>query len=144
MNWLPVFDYGSDPLALAHLALTLPPSRIDWSSSAVGGADVAASGVGEAFEIRRDRVARLRLRFWESEYAAVEAWFAWAQGTMQPFDLTFDAGDPATKRTVRLFSPVLGEGDFAPERSDLPLVLELEVAVCTTDGAAFGLSWTGG
>lgn len=96
------------------LNFTYPSSPHNYESTGVGGHDVSAGGVPEAYEIRRDQILLWTLVFTESEWLSVETWLRLAQ--QQQFSFTFRPDkDVATEFTVYLDSPKLGD-PIKPER----------------------------
>ena len=107
----------------------------DMSSRGFGGSDVSAAGVPAAFEIRRDNLLRLTLRFPEHEWDDVERVVRHLQlagsATFYP-----DQDDTSIAYTVYGESPAMGS-EIRPRRSDFPRVLELDVTVRRTTDAIF-------
>lgn len=108
----------------------------------VGSADVSASGIPEAFEIRWDYIREVRLPFFESQLIVVEEWFRWAQNSASSFEwYSFQSEEYA--RDVYLHSPMLGQGGFNPERDQkYPGLFWVTVQLRTVDGLPFADSWS--
>lgn len=116
---------------------TLPPRAWTPSDNSIGGSRIAASGTPAAYLVRRDAQLEITLRFYESEWAAVDNLIAWGQSA-QPITWAPEASDPGTTVDVYLDSPGPGER-FSPTRSDFPRVFELTITVRGKDGA---VPWT--
>lgn len=88
-------------------------------SRGVGDYGQVASGAAESYKLRREQLTRLRLRFYESEWAAVAAWIEWAQDNAgTPFTFRFDQSNAATEYTnVYLDAPKMGE-EIDPQPDD--------------------------
>lgn len=137
--FIPSITYGA-----TTFDFTLPINAFVQESNGIGNGDEAASGIGAAIEIRRDHIARVMLRFAESEYADVEDYVSWAQKNRHlTHTFQFDQDDATTIRTVRWHGPQLGTA-FSPARRDAYLgVLEFEITLRRADGSRFDLNWSG-
>ena len=128
----PRFVYTHSVAGAQDLTLSLPSRPWDFGSHGIGGADVAGSGVPAAFEIRRDYILFLTIRFDESEWEDVERLVRQIQhaGT-----ITFYPDATAgTNRTMYGHSPKMGEL-VRPRRTDEPSTLELDIALRRTTEA---------
>lgn len=125
------------------LLFTQPATPFSYEDEGVGGSGVAASGIGEAFEVRRDYVRGLTLAFLESELAAVEAWIRWAQTAgPTPFTFRFDQADALTEHEAYLHRPGLRDG-FKPTRKQYKPGFELSIAVRhAVASTPFSGTWT--
>lgn len=98
----------------------------------VGGSDVAAGGAKAAFQIRRDSLWHLTLRFREREWGNVERLIAHLQGdgsvTFYPDRLRSES------HTIYGVSPEMGE-EVTPRPSDEPSVQEIDITVRPTTAA---------
>jgi hypothetical protein len=132
------FDYESE------YAFQLP--QLPWTPArgGVGGSDVAASGIPEAYVIRRDRIHRQRWRVLESELAIFDALLDWCQDSGQPAYVRADADIEATERLVYLQAPRWEDGaDVEYARDDaFPHAFVIEIAWRTEDGSPWALSWS--
>lgn len=140
MKWQPRVVYPSG--GGTTVDFTLPQAGWIFDSPGVGGGDETGTGVPVSYEIRRDRIAHLTLRFRESEWPAVEAWVEWAQGPDRSFDFRFDQDDVATEHTCYLHSPRMGES-VRPRRAERHGTYEIDVAIRTTDGSKFDVRYYG-
>lgn len=127
----------TDALGAVDYTMSLPQRPWDFGSrvpAGAGGMEVSGSGVPAAYEIRREYLLHLTLRFAESEWATVERLLRHLQragsATFYP-DAT--AGD---NHTVYGESPAMGE-EIRPRRSDEPSTLEIDVTVRRTTEAIF-------
>lgn len=138
LDWMARVVYDA-----TELLFTWQTPPWDIADEAEGGSDVAASGIPEAYEIRRDYILTLRLPFFESEYAAVEAWIHWAQTSGQTFTFGFDQADAEeTDREVYLHAPLITDG-FRPTRDQFVDLFWIEVSLRTADGLPFDANWSG-
>ena len=121
--------------AAVDFSHSIPQRPWNFGSRGEGGSDVAASGVPAAFEIRRDYLLHLTLRFTTAEWDDVERLVRHLQrggsATFYP-----DQDVPGTSHVVYGESPALGE-EIRPRRSDEPSILELDVTVRRTTQAIF-------
>lgn len=129
----PRFTY-TDSVGSVDLTLSLPQRPWGFGSQGVGGSDVAGSGIPAAFEVRRDYLVHLTLRFDESEWAAVERLVRHLQraGSVVFYPDT-SAGD---NHTMYGHSPTLTE-EIRPRRTDEPSTLEIDVTVRRTTEAIY-------
>ena len=136
LGWIPKFTY-EDCGVSTDLTLTIPMRNWEYASMPNGGFDRAASGVGEAFVVRHDRIYALKLRFTEEEWVeGVEPMIKILTSQEQAFTVQLDKDDAATADTVRLVSPVAGT-QVRPTANDFPVVLELTLELMTSSGNAF-------
>lgn len=124
-----------DDNAVVDYTMALPQGEWDFESRGTGGHDVSAGGVPVAYEIRRDHVLHLTLRFPEQEWPDVERLVRHLQrdgsATFYP-----DQADEGTSHTVYGESPKMGE-EIRPRRGQEPSTLELDIAVRRTTSAVF-------
>lgn len=122
----------TDAAGAVDWSMSLPQRPWGYGSRGLGGSEVAGSGVPAAYEIRRDYLLHLTLRFAESEWTNLERVVRHLQragsATYYP-DAT--AGD---NHTVYGESPAMGEEIF-PRRSDEPRTLEIDVTIRRTTQA---------
>lgn len=133
--WRPSFTYVDCDVPQSF-TLILPQRAWAYRAMAVGGHDVATSGVDESFVLRHDRAYRLTIRCTETEWVeSLEPMIKvlWAQA--QAFTIRFDQADAATDETVRLVSPWMDEG-VEPTPVEPGGVLEFELVVRSDDGSA--------
>jgi hypothetical protein len=125
-----VYDDGS----AVDFSMTLPQLPWDFGSRGIGGSDVAGSGVPASYEIRRDYLLHLTLRFTEAEWTNVERLVRHLQrngsATLYPDQLQ------GTTHTVYGELPVMGD-EIRPRRSAEPSTLELDVTVRRTTQTVF-------
>lgn len=122
LPWTPDITYDA-----YYLRLSLPCRPWVTASRGIGGVEVSAAGVPAAYEVRRDQIARVSLRFREWEWPQVQAWIEWAQRTAQPFRFRFDWDHSETEYLAYLDAPRMGE-DVAPRRStEFPEAMEIDV-----------------
>lgn len=130
----PRWVYTDSDGAVDYLMST-PQRPWNFGSLGLGGSDISAAGVPAAFEIRRDHLLHLTLRFPESEWDDVERLVRHLQragsATFYP-----DQDDTSVAHTVYGDSPKLGE-DIEPRRSGFPAILELDISVRRTTDAVF-------
>ena len=128
MEWRPEVQWD-----VYLLRLELPMRPAQPVSRGIGGSERSAAGVVAAYEVRRDRLLRLTLRFLESEQQQVEAWLEWAQATGRTFTVLLDQDDPSTAVTCYLEAPAMGD-EIAPVRSaEFPEAMELTVELRYAD-----------
>lgn len=126
-----------------ELELELPQFPWNRGRGGVGGSDTAASGIVEAYNIRRDRIMWLRLRVLESEMAAFDAFLDWAQDSGEPFLFRFDTDVSATEYSVYLQSLRWEDAEEIQHERDgeyQPLFV-IPLAIRTELGGAFNVSW---
>jgi len=122
LPWTPDITYD-----VYYLRLSLPCRPWVTASRGIGGVEVSAAGVPAAYEVRRDQLVRVTLRFHEWEWEQVAHWIEWAQRTAQPFRFRFDRDHSETEYTVYLESPAMGD-DVVPRRStEFPEAMEIDV-----------------
>ena len=136
LEWVPKVTYDNCGTPVVF-TLALPQMAWRYSSKDLGGHDVAASGVGESFVIRHDRVLTLTWRFTEEEWVeTVEPFFQTVHAQAQAFTIQADQSDVATAKLVRLVRPQTGDS-IEPRPNPYDGVLDLEFVVRTDDGSAF-------
>ena len=115
--------------------MSLPQRPWGHGSQALGGSMVSAAGTPESYEIRRDYLMDLVLRFPESEWTNVERLVRHLQrsgsATWYP-----DQGDAGTSHTVYGVSPAMGE-PIRPSRTDDIGTLELAITIRRTTSTIF-------
>jgi len=117
------------------LTLDTPMGYWEPESKGIGGSDLSAAGIPEAFQIRRDELLHVRLRFTESEWSDVRDFIVWAQTNAQTFDFYPDQGS-GTNYECYLHAPELREG-FRPSRMSDPAFYELTIVLRKADGTVF-------
>ena len=125
LPWMPEIVWGDHGEQLLRPALPCRP----WVtvSRGIGGSETSAAGIPAAYEVRRDRLARVTLRFFEWEWQQAEAWIEWAQRTARTFAFRFDRDHSETEYTVYLESPAMG-AEIAPRRSaEFEAAMEIDV-----------------
>lgn len=114
----------------------IPQRPWDPSEVGVGGSDVAGSGIPAAYEIRRDYLLTLNLRFRESERADVMRFLRHLQrggsATVYP-----DQAVAGTSHAVYGHAPKLDEEVRPTRDASDPSILELPVTVRRTTQAEF-------
>lgn len=137
----PKAQYGYD------LESTFEPSlpMFPWNRgrSGEGGSDTAASGIPEAFVIRRDYVRWFRLRILESEMDAWDTFLNWAQDSGEPFNFWLDRENDATEHSVYLHSLRWEDGEEVQHERDgqyLQLFV-VSIALRTSDGGQWLSGW---
>jgi len=114
-------------------------STTDWSSRlpvrawervtpTIGGHRISAAGTPASYIVRRDHILLVPLRFFETEWADVQALIAWGQSgellTWYP-----DALDAGTSFSVYMHSPAAGE-DITPSRDGTyPGLLDITIGL---------------
>jgi hypothetical protein len=139
LPWIPQIEYDicGSPVTLL---MSLPQRPWDYVSQGAGGSDQAASGVQEAFQIRRDRGRRVRIRFYEEEWPDLELMLTVVQRQASTIHYTFDVLDSTTRHEFRLIDPAMGDG-IIPSRSDQPGILELDMELHEVDGLEVGVHY---
>jgi hypothetical protein len=116
--------------------ITLTYAQRPWrpGSRGVGGSDVSAAGVPEAFEVRRDERLKLRLRFTEAEWTNVRRMIVHGQnaGTIT----FYPDADLGTNHTVYLDEPKMGE-EIDPQPTDTHGIYEIAITIRRTTEVAF-------
>ncbi len=128
----------------SELELELPLFPWQEGRGGVYGSDTAASGIPEAYVIRRDRIRWFRFRVYEHELPAFDEWLDWAQESGQPFNFRTDVDEASTEASVYLHSPRFEDAAEVQYERDpefpqcwiIPVALRLEV-----DGS-WGPTWT--
>lgn len=130
----PRWIYTDSDGAVDYL-MGIPARPWGFGSRGLGGSDTSAAGVPAAFEIRRDYLLHLTLRFPVSEWDDVERLVRHLQragsATFYP-----DQDDTSVVHTVYGEAPAMGE-PIQPRRSSEPSTLELDVSVRRTTAAIF-------
>lgn len=140
----PYFAWGfSESETLSELTLEYPMRPWKPGRGGVGGSATAASGIPEAYKIRRDRIAWLELRVLESELPAFDTWLDWAQDYGEAFTFRFDVDLPSTEYQVYLHSPRWEDAEEVQYERDAeyPGMFVIPVAIRTELGGALGASW---
>lgn len=122
LPWTPDIEWDT---YLLRLSLPCRP----WTpvSRGVGGSETSAAGIPAAYEVRRDRLLRVTLRFFEWEWQQVEAWLEWAQRTARTSRVRLDRDRPETEYTVYIEAPAMG-AEIAPRRSaEFEAAMEIDV-----------------
>ncbi len=130
-----VYDDGS----AVDYSMSIPQRPWDFGSRGIGGSDSSAAGVPAAFQIRRDYLMHLRLRFPEGEWDDVERLVRHLQragsATFYP-----DQDRALPSHTVYGVTPALGE-EIRPRRSDEISTMELDITIRrTTSSGSSGIS----
>lgn len=136
----PKIIYGYD--LESDLTLELP--MLPWSRGrgGVGGSDTAASGIPEAFMIRRDRIRWFKLRVLESEMDAFDAFLDWAQDSGEPFDFWLDQDVFETSHSVYLQSLRWeDEQEIQHDRDEYLPMFVISMALRTEDGSQWNTTW---
>lgn len=120
----PRFSYGSG----SNLVLRLPTTAYDYAIGNIGGDIESDAGLRTAFFVRRDELLTFDLRFFESEWTAVQAFLNFAQ-TGEAFTWYPDALDTTISKIVRLVSPVVGTTYAARPHPEYPKVQLLTLTV---------------
>ena len=126
----------TDSVGAVNYLMSLPSRAWSPNERALGGSDVAGSGVPAAYEVRRDYFMSQVLRFPESERASVTRLVRHLQragsATWYP-----DQDVGGTSHTVYGHAPAMGE-DIEPTRDpNEPSTLELAITVRRTTQAEF-------
>lgn len=126
-----VYDDG----AAVDYTMSLPARPWTIVERGEGGSDVSGAGVPASFEVRRDYLTKLTLRFPEGEIDDVTRLVRHFQrsGTATYYP---DVDVGGTSHAVYGDSPKMGE-PIEPRRSDEPGTLELDVVVRRTTASAF-------
>lgn len=119
-------------------AVTVPftiPMRL-WEpvmTGAVAGMATSAAGIPETWRTRRDEKVVVKLRFKESEWAALATFLRWAHDTSGSFQFFFDATNTVTGSpvTVYLDKPTITD-DVRPARGETKGTFELELTLRST------------
>lgn len=115
---------------------TIPMRLWEPDSHAVGGEGVSAAGIPEAFIIRRDEKAHLKLRFTESEWAAVRTWLIWAhnnRATAFTFYFQRSPDLPVGGIAAYLDAPKATDS-IKPTRGETKGTWDLEITIRSTTG----------
>lgn len=126
--------------SVVYNAITVPfsiPMRLwDPESKGHGGEGVSGAGIPESFEIRRDELVRLKLRFTESEWAAVRTWLIWAhrnRSTAFTFYFQRSPDLPVGGVSCYLETPKLTDS-IKPTRGETKGTFEIDVTLRSTTG----------
>jgi hypothetical protein len=139
--WRPKLTYSGGTLTVG-----LSQRPFDEGLQAFGaGIDWSAALVPSSWVTAWAYVLTVRIRFWESQRAAVLTYLKAVLTSSESHTLRLDADDGATQFTVYLVSPELGSSEsIAPTRSsEVTGMLEMELKYRRTNNAAFGLNFTG-
>jgi hypothetical protein len=111
-------------------------------SKVTGGYGVAASGATASYTQRRDQMMSAMLRFYASEWAAIAAWFEWAQDNAGvPFNFWLDQTNSATNFPCYLDAPHTTQ-DVKPSRStEWHDMFEQEITLRSSVGTRFPANW---
>lgn len=119
------------------LQLRLPCQPWAPVSKGIGGHDTSGSGIPVAFQLRRDQMCQVTLRFYEAEWPGIEAWLAWAQSTAASFAFRLDGNDATSQHTCYLETPSMGD-EIAPTRDDGTIgAYTIDVRLRDTSGTRF-------
>lgn len=126
----------TDSVGAVDYSMSMPQRPWDIEEVALGGSDVAGSGIPAAYEIRRDYLMHLTLRFPESERASVTRLVRHLQrggsATMYP-----DQDVVGTSHTVYGHAPAMGEPVRPTRHPEEMSTLELPITVRRTTQAEF-------
>lgn len=140
-RWRPRLAYSGGVLTFA-----LSQRPFDEGVQAFGaGYEESAALVPSAWVTTWAHVLTVRVRFWESERAAVLSYLRTVMESAEPHTIRLDAGNVATEFAVYLVAPKLGGEVVAPTRSggDTVGLYEMEWQYRRTNGAAFDLNYYG-
>jgi len=124
------------------LDFTIPPTPPEPASNGIGGSDESGSGLVAAFEIRRDQMVTMTLRFKESEAASVLAWLEYAQRG-NTFTFRMDKNDAASAHTCYLTSPKMGDKIQLKRDGTQIGLFTLDIELRDTTGTRFVYAITG-
>ena len=141
--WRPWFEWGFSG-NLSTLSLRWPMSMWEPADDGVGGSATAASGIQEAYHIRRDRVVSLDLRVEEDELPSVRDFIRWARSSGHAFRFRFEQTDPATEYDCLLESSRWEDGSRVtysrdPEYSRL---FRVPLDIRTERGVPLAINWS--
>jgi hypothetical protein len=131
------------PGALVTLDLALPQLPWTFGVGGVGGSAVAASGIPEAYRIRKDRLVRCELRVHEDELAEFMDFLEWARESGSTFVFRFDRDVAATAHTVYLHGQRWEDAqelDFARD-SEYLRTFTVPLHLRSASGAPFSALW---
>lgn len=127
----------------SELTLTYPQKPWKHGRGGAGGSATAASGIPEAYKIRRDRIVWLELRVLESEIPAFDVWLDWAQDYGEPFQFRFDTDDIPGTYSVYLHSPRWEDGEEVQynRSEEYPGLFIIPIALRTELGNVISVDW---
>lgn len=130
------FIYG--PLG-SEVTLITSISVRPWlpTNRTIGGQRISAAGVPASYVVRTDHLLEITLRFYESEWSAIENLVAFGQSA-QSF-LWYPEADSGTGVEVYLDSPQFGESVVPSRDAEFPRVMELPI---TIRGVGTAVPWT--
>lgn len=120
-------------------SMSLPQREWDYGSRGVGGSDVSAAGVPAAYEIRREYLLHLTLRFPVTEWADVDRLVRHLQGGTA-CNFRPDQDVPGVAHIVYGVTPAMGD-EIRPRRAEEPETFELQITVRRTTAAIFSGSY---
>lgn len=112
------------------ISLSLPMRLWDPSSLGVGGKNVSTAGAPEAFELRRDELVKVTIRFKETEWAVMRTFLVFQQQNPgSTFTFNFQTNPViAAPSVVYLEKPAMGEA-IAPKRGDAKGTFEIDLVL---------------
>ena len=119
------------------LQLRLPCQPWTPLSKGIGGTDTSGSGIPVSFQVRRDQMCQVTLRFFEAEWPLVEAWLAWAQATATAFTFYLDGNDPTSQHTCYLEAPAMGSEVLPTRDGETIGAYTIDVRLRDTSGTRF-------
>ncbi len=135
LTFAPKFIYPSG--GGTTLTIDTPQGYWEPESSGIGGSDTSAAGVPEAYEIRRDELLHIQLRFTETEWPDVRDFIVWAQTNAATFDYYPDQAS-GTNYECYLEVPKIDQG-FKPSRFSDPAYYQLDIIIRKADGTVFDI-----
>jgi hypothetical protein len=134
-----VWGYPGD---LVTLDLRWPQMPWRYAIGGVGGSAVAASGIPEAFRIRKDNIASNELRVEEDELPDFLDFLEWARESGATFTFRFDQDDAGTAHTVYLHSPRWEDSqEVTFERDEFLMLFKVPISIRTEFGTRFTTTW---
>lgn len=118
------------------VTFTVPMRLWEPESIGVGGSGVSAAGIPESFEIRRDEVVNVKIRFTEAEWADVRTWLIWAhRNPSTAFTFYFQRSPdlPSGGVSCYLEKPKPTES-IKPTRGETKGTFELDLTLRSTTG----------
>jgi hypothetical protein len=138
--WRVTFVYGVAGSETTWRTL-LPVRPWDREVGGEGGARRSATGVFAAYNVRRDNILLLTLRFFEHEWQHLYDLICWGQTGEDFLFYPNVSTDPAEVYTVDLESPRAGE-KYKPTRSEQYVrAHELTIALRRIDGQPWNLEY---
>jgi hypothetical protein len=112
------------------VSLTLPMRLWDPTSRGVGGQNVSTAGIPEAFELRRDELVKVTLRFKETEWPNIRTFLVFQQrNPSSSFTFNFQTSPlVAAPSAVYLEKPAMAE-DISPKRGDAKGTFEIDLVL---------------